>query len=131
MKVAVTYDNEEVFQHFGHTELFKVYEISDNKIVDKYVAEVVGAGHEALAMVLKNSDIDVLICGGIGMGAQIALNEVGIKFYGGVVGNCDMAVEALLNGTLEYNPDVKCNHHEHHENECGNHEGGCGHHCHN
>lgn len=123
MRIAVTYDNEEIFQHFGHTELFKVYEVEDNKIVDSYVASVEGAGHEALAIVLANSGIDVLICGGIGYGAQMALKEVGITLYGGCIGKCDDAVSALLEGKLDYNPDVKCDHHEH--------EGECGHNCHN
>lgn len=129
MKIAVTYDNEQVFQHFGHTELFKVYEVENGNIIDSYVAGVEGAGHEALAIVLKNSEIDTLICGGIGMGAQLALKDVGITLYGGVTGSCDDAVNALLKGELNYNPNVTCNHHEDHN--CHHEEGGCGHNCHN
>ena len=67
-----------------------------------------------------------MICGGIGGGAQDALNKEGIKIYGGVQGSCDKAANDFIAGTLEYNPDVKCNHHgeNHHHDEnhnCGNH----------
>ncbi|MBQ9972112.1 MAG: NifB/NifX family molybdenum-iron cluster-binding protein [Firmicutes bacterium] len=141
MKIAVTYENGQIFQHFGHTQQFKVYEIEDNKIVNTVIVGSNGSGHGALAELLANYDVDVLVCGGIGGGAQNALAEAGIKLFGGVSGDADEAVEALLAGNLEYNPDVKCNHHDHEHGEghtCGSHgcgghghnEGGCGHHCH-
>lgn len=124
MKVAVTYENEEIFQHFGHTEQFKVYDIENNQIVKSEVISSNGSGHGALAEILSNTGIDTLICGGIGGGAQTALAEAGIKLYGGVSGKADDAVNALLNGTLGYDPDVHCNHHSHEEgHSCG--EYGC------
>ena len=130
MKIAVTYDNGEVFQHFGRTENFKVYEVEDNKVVSSEVIGSNGSGHGALAGLLAGQDIAVLICGGIGGGAQNALTEAGIKFYGGVSGDADLAVAKLLTNTLVYNPNVKCNHHgegHHHEGgSCGSH--GCGNH---
>ena len=135
MKIAVTYENEQIFQHFGHTEQFKVYEIEDNTIISSEVIDTNGQGHGALAGLLKTIGADVLICGGIGGGAQMALAEAGIKLYGGVSGSCDTAVEALLAGNLGYNPNVKCDHHDHEHNEgahsCGSHGCGshnCGHH---
>lgn len=124
MKIAVTYENGQVYQHFGHTEKFKIYEIEGRRITNSYVVNTDGNGHGALAGFLKNYGVDVLICGGIGGGAQSALATAGIKLYGGASGEADKAVEALLAGTLEYNPDVKCNHHEHDHGEghsCGNH----------
>ncbi len=130
MKIAVTYDNGQIFQHFGHTEYFKVYEVQDGKIVDSKIVDTNGSGHGALAGVLNGLNAEVLICGGIGGGAQMALAEAGIKLYGGVSGDADAAVEALLAGKLDFNPNVKCNHHgEHHHEEghsCGSH--GCGSH---
>ena len=66
MKIAVTYENGQVFQHFGHTEQFKVYEIEDGKVVGSQVTGSEGSGHEALAVLLADKAIDVLICGGIG-----------------------------------------------------------------
>ena len=131
MRVAVTYDNGQIFQHFGHTEQFKVYEIQDGKIVASQVIDTNGSGHGALAGVLSALNADVLICGGIGGGAQMALAAAGIQLYGGVSGDADAAVEACVAGKLAYNPDVRCNHHDHHHGEghtCGDH--GCGsHHC--
>ncbi len=126
MRIAVTYANGEIFQHFGHTEEFKVYDVQDGKVVASEVVDTNGQGHGALAGVLTALKADVLICGGIGGGAQMALAAAGIKLYGGVSGSADVAVEALLAGTLDYNPAVKCSHHgEHGEGHtCGEH--GCG-----
>lgn len=133
MKIAVTYENGQIFQHFGHTEQFKVYEVQDGKIVSAEVVDTNGSGHGALAGVLSGLNADVLICGGIGGGAQSALAAAGIKLYGGVSGDADAAVNALLSDSLAYNPDVKCNHHDHEHGEghtCGDHGcgGTCGHH---
>lgn len=125
MKVAVTYDNGTVFQHFGHAEQFKFYEIEGNEIVKEQVADTMGNGHGALAGFLVQNQIDTLICGGIGGGAQAALAQAGIRLYGGVSGNADEAVKALLEGKLDYDPNVQCSHHEHANGEsCGNHS--CG-----
>ena len=127
MKIAVTYQNGQIFQHFGHTEQFKVYTVDNGKITTGEIVDTNGSGHGALAGFLKENGIEVLICGGIGGGAQTALADAGIKLYGGVQGNADAAVIAFLQGKLDYNPDVKCDHHDH------EHEGGhtCGEHgCH-
>ena len=130
MRIAVTYENGNIFQHFGHTEQFKLYDVEDGKIVNSQIVDTNGSGHGALAGFLKAADVDALICGGIGMGAQMALAEAGIKLYGGVQGNADEAAKALAEGDLNYDPDAKCDHHGHHDgdHECGhhgNHE--CGH----
>ena len=129
MKIAVTYENGEIFQHFGHTEQFKVYEVESGAVVTSQVVDTNGSGHGALAGVLSALNADVLICGGIGGGAQMALAQAGIQLYGGVSGNADAAVAAFLEGTLEFNPNAQCNHHDHHHGEghvCGDH--GCGSH---
>lgn len=129
MKIAVTYENGEVFQHFGHTEQFKVYVVENGVIMKSEVIDSDGQGHGALAGFLLDLGIEIIICGGIGGGAQMALSDAGIRFYGGVSGNVDEVVCALLNGTLVYNPDIQCDHHSHEEgNSCGNHgceNGGC------
>lgn len=132
MRIAVTYENGQIFQHFGHAQEFKVYDVEEGKIVAAEVVNTDGQGHGALAGVLNALHADVLICGGIGGGAQAALAAAGIRLFGGVSGDADEAVKALLAGNLTYNPNVQCNHHgehHHHGGECGNH--GCGeHHCH-
>lgn len=125
MKIAVTFENEQIFQHFGHTEQFKIYNVEGGKTVSAEVLDTNGSGHGALAGFLSNVGADILICGGIGGGAQNALAEAGIKLYAGVSGSCDDAVEAFLAGKLNYNPDAKCSHHEGHHHEeghtCGAH----------
>ena len=133
MRIAVTYEDGHIFQHFGHTQQFKVYDVQDGKILASEVVDTNGSGHGALAGVLTALRADILICGGIGGGAQMALAAAGIRLYGGVSGDADAAVEALVAGSLNYNPNVQCNHHgEHHHGEghnCGSH--GCGSHsCH-
>lgn len=130
MRIAVTYENGEIFQHFGHTEQFKIYDVEDGKVLSSEVVGTNGSGHGALAGVLSALRADVLICGGIGGGAQMALAQAGIKLYGGVSGSADEAVDALLAGTLRFDPAVHCDHHDHaHGGEphaCGDH--GCGRH---
>ena len=132
MTIAVTYENEMIFQHFGHTAQFKLYQVEDGKVVSSQVVDTLGSGHGALAGFLTACNVDTLICGGIGGGAQMALAQAGIRLYGGVSGDADAAVEALLAGGLAYNPNVRCNHHDHGHGEghtCGSH--GCGSHsCH-
>lgn len=129
MKVAVTYDKDEgmIFQHFGHTEYFKLYDVDDGEVQSSEVISTGDTGHEALAVMLKRLGVNVLICGGIGPGAVSALDREGILVYGGIVGLADGAVEALLRGLLRYNPAANCDHHhdEGEEHQCGHHCGGC------
>ena len=126
MIIAVTYENGQVFQHFGHTQQFKIYDIQDSRVVSFKIVDTNGSGHGALANFLKDLGVEVLICGGIGGGSQNALNEAGIKFFGGVCGSADQAVVAYVCGKLDYNPNAKCDHHDHEHGEghtCGEH--GC------
>ena len=120
MKIAVTYDNGEVFQHFGHTETFKIYEVQDNNIVSTELFSANGSGHEALATLLEEKAIDVLICGGIGGGAEAALEMCGIELCAGASGNADAAVEAYLRGELT-NTGANCDHHDE-EHDCSEHD---------
>ena len=126
MKIAVTYDNGEVFQHFGKTENFKVYEVEDNKIISSEVISSNGSGHGALAGVLADQGVNVLICGGLGGGAQTALAEAGIEVCAGAAGDTDKAVQDYLDGTLE-DAGVTCDHHHEEGHSCG---GDCGGGCH-
>ncbi len=134
MRIAIPYENGEIFQHFGHTEQFKLYDVEEGKIVAEQIVSSNGSGHGALAGFLKAAQADAMICGGIGMGAQTALAEAGIKLYGGVSGSADAAAQAMAEGTLQYDPNAKCDHHGHHHgegHECGHHHGEgheCGHH---
>ena len=128
MKIAVTYDNGQVFQHFGKTQEFKAFEVEDGEVKSSHVIASNGAGHGALAGLLAGEKIDVLICGGIGGGAQSALNDAGIELYAGASGDVDAAVEAYLKGEL-VNAGVTCNHHGE-DHVCGDHEEEHECHCH-
>lgn len=124
MRIAVTFENGEIFQHFGHTEQFKIYDVADGQITGEQVVDTNGSGHGALSGFLNGMEVDTLICGGIGQGAKVALAEAGIELYGGVSGSADDAVRAFLAGNLDYDPDTQCSHHEH-----GHQEGHCQGHC--
>ena len=131
MKIAVTYENGQIFQHFGHTEQFKVYDVEDGKVTGTEILDTGESGHGALAGFLKENGVGTLICGGIGGGARNALADAGISLYPGASGNADEQVKALLSDTLNYNPDTVCSHHHGHGegHDCGSHGHGEGHSC--
>lgn len=124
MRIAVAYEDGKVFQHFGHTESFKVYEVEYDQVVSSQVYSSNGQGHGALAGFLSGEGVDVIICGGIGEGAKNALEEAGIELCAGATGDADAAVEAYLKGEL-VSTGVNCDHHHDHEEE----EAGCGSNC--
>ena len=140
MRIAVSYENETgaVFQHFGHTAFFKLYDVENGRVTNSLVIAAPEQGHDALAAFLAQLRVNALICGGIGGGARAALEDVGVILYGGVAGSADTAVNAFLVGTLGYDPDVHCHHHDGSESHacggCAHHAedagacGGCGHH---
>lgn len=123
-KIAVSYENGEVFQHFGHTKEFKLYTVEDGKVIAEEIVPTMGSGHGLLADLLLLNGVNVVICGGIGGGARAALAEKGIALRGGVTGSADEAVRAYLAGTLQFDAEVHCSHHAH-----GNGHS-CGEHCH-
>lgn len=123
MKIAVTYEDGQVFQHFGHTQAFKLYQVEGNAITSSQVVPTSGSGHGALAGFLQEQGVDALICGGIGGGARQALAQAGIALYAGVSGPADQAAQALAEGHLAYDPEAECQHH--HDHGEGHH---CGHH---
>ena len=128
MRVAVTYENGEIFQHFGHTEQFKVYDVEDGRILSSEVVDTNGSGHGALAVFLKTHGVDTLICGGIGGGAINALTQAGITVYAGAQGSCDACVEALIAGTLAQTGEATCDCHGHDHEHTHEHGESCG--CH-
>ena len=130
MRIAVPYENGNIFQHFGRSEAFKFYDVADGAVTAAAVVSTNGSGHGALAGLLAAQQVDALICGGIGGGAQTALAQAGIRLYGGVSGSADEAAAALAAGQLTFDPNVHCTHHEH-EHGSGHHtcgEHGCGKH---
>ncbi len=133
MRIAVTSENNMVYQHFGHCPGFTVFEVEEQEIKSKEYLAANGVGHSALAVLLDGNGVDVLICGGLGGCARQALGEAGIKILPGVRGDVDAVVKAYLDGTLDHDPNYTCNHHGHEHGEghqCGHHhEHGEGHQC--
>ena len=139
MKIAVTYADGQVYQHFGHAAQFKLYTVESGMILDTAVVDATASGHSAMVSYLQRQGVNTVICGGIGGGARSALAEAGIQLYPGASGSADAQVEALLAGSLAYDPNTVCSHHDHgeghtcgHHHEgghtCGGHDHGCGHH---
>ena len=128
MRVATTYDNGNIFMHFGRSEQFKIYDIQDGKVLNEQVVGTGGTGHGALAGLLANGGVDTLICGGIGGGAINALTQAGITVYAGAQGSCDACVEALIAGTLAQTGEATCDCHGHEHEHAHEHGESCG--CH-
>lgn len=128
MRIAVTYENGMIGQHFGRTEQFKIYDAENGEITASQVIGTNGAGHGALAGFLSVAEVDTLICGGIGPGARYALEDMGIRLLPGVMGNADDVVRSYLEGTLSYDPDAACHHHDHEAGHDCHHGQGCGDH---
>ena len=78
MRIAVPYENGSIFQHFGRTAAFKLYDAEDGEVRASAVQSTDGSGHGALVGFLRDKGVDALICGGIGGGAQTALAQAGV-----------------------------------------------------
>lgn len=129
MKIAVPFENGMVFQHFGRSEQFKFYEVENGAILHSEVVSTNGQGHGALVGFLVQHSANVVLCGGIGTGAQVALMQAGIQMFGGISGLADVAVSNYLSGRLVFDPDVHCTHHDE-GHSCHEHKGGCSGSCH-
>ena len=138
MKIAVTYENGQVFQHFGKSEQFKIYDTIDDEIISSEIVDTSGSGHSALVDFLKEKGAGVLICGGIGVGAVTALQNAGIQILGGAEGEADKCVEEFLGGRLHFGASgcascsSSCGHHhgDGDEEECDGNISACGTWCH-
>lgn len=122
MKIAIPYENGQVFQHFGHSAQFKIYDAENGQILSSTVVSTNGQGHGALVGFLTQHQVNVVLCGGIGAGAQAALAQAGIQLFGGISGSADTAAADYLAGRLVFDPNVHCNHHDHEAGHtCGSH----------
>lgn len=136
MKIAVPYENGQVYQHFGHSALFKIYDTENGKILSSEIVSTNGQGHGALVGFLVQNGVNVVLCGGIGAGAQNALAQAGIQLFGGISGAADSVVADYLAGNLVFDPNAHCDHHDHEDgHSCGSHschedKGGCAGNCH-
>lgn len=119
MRIAVAYEDGQVFQHFGHTKRFKIYDTQNGEVHIATTVNTNGSGHGALADILKKLQVDALICGNLGDGAKRALTEANIRICGGVSGDADRAVEAFLTNRLVCDSNATCTHRGEHR------DGGC------
>lgn len=121
MKIAVPYENRQIFQHFGHAAQFKLYTVESGMILNTAVVDAAGSGHSAMVAFLLQNSVDTLICGNIGDGAQTAVAAANIRLFAGNAGVADMAVLSLLAGKLGNHPT---------EGHCGGSHHCGGGHCH-
>ncbi len=132
IKIAVTTDEKNnVFQHFGKSEAFTIYELRGEELISKNVLNSNGSGHSELVGLLVEQKINVLICGGIGMGAMEGLLAAGILVIPGTQGDADVVTAAYLDGTLPESNNPTCDHHhddDHHHDENHSCSGECGSH---
>ena len=123
--IAVPFKDDKVFQHFGHSEAFKLYKIQGQEILESQVVSTNGTGgHGLLAEFLNTQGVSVLICGGIGGGAKEALGLKSIEILPGVEGDADIRVEEYLLGKLIFDPTKECTSHgegHDHSHDCGGH----------
>lgn len=118
MKIAVTYDNGNVGQHFGRTEFFKVFTLEEGQLVSGELLSGGDHGHVAKAQFMKDNAIDVVICGGIGQPAAAGVRAAGAEIYPGVTGSVDQVVEDFIAGRLQYNLEaIHAPHGDHHHHE--------------
>ena len=115
MKIAIPYENGQVYQHFGHSALFKIYDTENGKILSSEVVSTNEQGHGALVGFLVQNGVNVVLCGGIGAGAQNALAQAGIQLFGGISGAADSGVADYLAGNLVFDPNAHCDHPSHEE----------------
>lgn len=119
MKVAIPWDGNKVFQHYGKSRIFAVFSVDEGEVRDLGMLDTEGSGgHEALAALLAEEEIDVLICGGIGAPARDRLAAAGIECVSGVEGWISDVIEAYAAGTLESDPGSVCAHHAGGAHDC-------------
>lgn len=120
MKYAICAHDEQVFQHFGKCPGFQMVDIEAGKVIHSTFVSSDGSGHSALVGFLKERDVNVLVCGGIGEGARKALQDAHIELISGAKGHLDIIVNKLTKQTLKDDPSGVCHHHDDHES-CGEH----------
>lgn len=117
MKIAVAGEGRDVTEHFGHCDLFLVYDVENGGIVKEQ--SVPNPGHRPgfLPNFLADMGVSVIISGGMGGGAVDIFNERNVEVVTGASGDAKTAVQNYLKGELKSTGSV-CHEHRHHD-ECG------------
>lgn len=106
MKIAVAYENGEIYGHFGHCPMFAVYEYGEyvNECEKKLVDTSSLSGHQAMADKMRELDVDAVICGNMGGEGKALLLSYGIVPIVGYSGDADTASDLLVTGRLPVHP---------------------------
>lgn len=96
MRIAVPYEEGNIYFNLGHTKQIKVYEIEEGKVIGTAIADVSGTGHDVITEYLKELEIDIVICDKLCMGSQLVLKDMGIDYKSDVQGDADQAVSEHL-----------------------------------
>ena len=102
MKVAVAYKDGQIYEHFGHAETFAVYEYGEtvDERSEMYLDASALHGHQAMADLMKENQVDAVICGRMGDEARALLLSYCIVPVPGYCGDASMAADMLVSGTL-------------------------------
>lgn len=133
MRIAVAYKDGEIFEHFGHCEMFAIYEYEEAN-VEKCTKRLVPCGdrhgHADMVELMRREGVDAVICGNMGSEAKSQLLSFGIVPVAGYCGSADQAADLLICGELPIVEGGSCGscggcsgcHHD----EGGDCECGCG-----
>lgn len=121
MKVAVAYDNGEIYGHFGHCPQFAFYEYGEYvyECTKTLVDTSDRSGHEAMAKLMQEQGVDAVLCGQMGGEAKALLLSMGIVPIVGYTGHADTAADLLVTGQLPLSPGEDAG-------TCGGCGGSCG-----
>ena len=108
MRVAITYDDGNVFMHYGKTREFIIFEIENNEIKNEFILPCGEYSHHTLADLLSINNVDVLICGGCGGHAIESLEAKNIKIYNGACGDVHNVIKQYINEELTFNGATEC-----------------------
>ena len=103
IRIAVSYKDGEIFEHFGHSEFFAIYEFDEHDLersTKRLVDTSAMHGHKDMADLMKREKIDAVICGQMGDEARSLLLSYGIIPVPGYCGDADTAAELLVTGQL-------------------------------
>ena len=107
MKVAVSYRDGEIYEHFGHAETFAIYDFDLNNM-DNSTKKLIDvrdlSGHEAMVERMRAEGVDAVLCGNMGAAAKAQLLSCGIVPVIGYCGDADTAAELLILGRLPVAP---------------------------
>lgn len=103
MIIAVAYNAGEIGEHFGHAEMFALYDYEDANF-ENCTKRLIDCsdrhGHAAMAELMRDNKVDAVIVGRMGDEARSMLLSFGIVPVVGYCGSADIAADLLMTGQL-------------------------------